>query len=139
MPVKALSKVSIARNGIGAFVLPCRRITLQYCNWGGSSQGMRDFLTQRLSKIAQQYPEIEFKVVRKSGHPILRGDYSNDKDKVVCVRNFNIDVVENKLKLLVNSTGSQLKKHKQNVESLNESVRGIWSPLHAHAESRYKI
>lgn len=51
MVVKAIARNSIGRNGVGAFVFPCRKITLQFCNWGGSSEGMRKFLTsKRLDK-----------------------------------------------------------------------------------------
>ncbi|GME73485.1 unnamed protein product [[Candida] boidinii] len=135
-----IPQVSKARNGVGAFVLPCKRITLQYCNWGGSSQGMRDFLRLRLKPFANSHPEVEFKVLQKPGfHPIIKGEYTNDLDKTICVRKWNIDIVENKLKLLVNSSGKKLYKPKQNVKSLNASVRGVWSPFHIDPNHRYKI
>ncbi|CDK24122.1 unnamed protein product [Kuraishia capsulata CBS 1993] len=155
----AIKAVSVARNGVGAFIRPCRKITLQYCNVGGSSQGLRDFLTQRLTKFATKYPEIEFQVALKRGHPIVRGLYSttmasnpailtNDSTKLadvhtnvktVCLRNLNIDNVENKLKLMVESSGNRLYKPKQAVQSLNQSVRGIWSPFHVDKDHRFKI
>ncbi|CCD22644.1 mitochondrial 54S ribosomal protein mL43 NDAI_0A04890 [Naumovozyma dairenensis CBS 421] len=139
MVVKAIPRVSIARNGVGAFIFPCKKITLQYCNWGGSSQGMRDFLmSKRLDKLAKQYPFIQFHVMKKSGHPILRAEYNNNREKVICVRNLNIDNVENKLKLLKDSSGDVLRKRTKNdnVETLNNSVRGVWSPIHAATRHR---
>lgn len=140
MPVKAIPKFSVARNGLGAFLLPCRRITLQFCNWGGSSKGIREFLKYRLPKVAAENPKIEFKIVKKSGHPVATGTYNKvDREKAICVRNLNIDEVENKIKLLLNSSGAQLKKHKQPVESLNVGVRGIWSPFHVNPTNRHKI
>ncbi|QLQ78821.1 hypothetical protein HG537_0B01690 [Torulaspora globosa] len=140
MVVKAVRQVSIARNGVGAFVFPCKKITLQYCNWGGSSQGMREFLTsKRLEKLGTQYPFIQFEVLRKSGHPLLRAQYNNGREKVICVKNLNIDNVENKLKLLKDSSGDILRRRAQNdnVESLNKSVRGVWSPI--HSSMRYRV
>lgn len=134
MTVRAIARSSLARNGVGEFVHPCQRITLQYCNWGGSSDGMRRLLrSRRLDKLAESNPQIEFHVLRKPGHPILRAQYSNGREKVICVRGMNIDVVENKLKLLRDSSGAILRHRtmNDNVESLNESVRGIWSALHA--------
>ncbi|QLL31309.1 hypothetical protein HG536_0B01720 [Torulaspora globosa] len=140
MVVKAVKQASIARNGVGAFVFPCKKITLQYCNWGGSSQGMREFLTsKRLEKLGSQYPFIQFEVLRKSGHPLLRAQYNNGREKVICVRNLNIDNVENKLKLLKDSSGEILRRRTKNdnVETLNKSVRGVWSPI--HASMRYRV
>ncbi|SCW01328.1 LAFE_0D10154g1_1 [Lachancea fermentati] len=142
MVVKVLKQSSIARNGVGAFIFPCKKITLQYCNWGGSSQGVRDFLTsKRLNLIAQKYPFIQFEVVKKSGHPLIRGHYTNGKEKVICVRNLNIDHVENKLKLLKDSSGEQLRDRVKNdyVETLNSSVRGVWSPMHVDPSMRHRV
>ncbi|CCE64934.1 hypothetical protein TPHA_0J01120 [Tetrapisispora phaffii CBS 4417] len=140
MVVKAISQSSVARNGVGAFVFPVKKITLQYCNWGGSSDGIRKFLvSSRLDKFAEKYPHIEFNILRKPGHPILRGEYTNGREKVICVRNLNPNDVENKLVLLKNSSGNILQKltRNDNVKSLNSSVRGVWSPL--HADSKYTI
>lgn len=54
------------------------------------------------------------------------------------MRNLNVDNVENKLKLLKDSSGDILRRRTKNdnVESLNSSVRGIWSPLHAAQKHR---
>ncbi|SCU82139.1 LADA_0C03246g1_1 [Lachancea dasiensis] len=142
MVVKALKQSSIARNGVGAYLFPCKKIVLQYCNWGGSSQGMRDFLSsKRLDLLAQKYREVEFNVLKQSGHPLLRAYYTNGREKVICVRNLNIDNVENKLKLLKDSSGEILHHRAANdyVESLNSSVRGVWSPMHQDASTRYKV
>lgn len=138
--INFIQQVSKARNGLGTFVLPCKKILITYCNFGGSSVGMRDFLRSRLKGFASQYPEIEFQVLEKPGfHPVIKGFYTNEKSKQICCRKWNADVIENKLKLLINSTGSKLKKPKQNVISLNSSVRGIWSPFHVDPSQRYKI
>ena len=92
-------------------------------------------------KWAEQYPQIQFEIVRKSGHPTIKGDYINGRDKVICVKNLNIDNVENKLKLLRDSSGEQLRHRtkNQNVETLNSSVRGIWSPLHVDPSVRHRV
>ena len=148
--INAIQQVSRARNGVGAFVLPCKRITISYCNFGGSSTGIRDFLRLRLASFAKQYPEVEFRVLEKPGkHPVLKGEYTTpntfsaegslDSVKQICVRKWNIDVVENKLKLLINSSGKKLSKPKHTVVSSNPSVRGIWSPFYVDPNHRYKI
>lgn len=103
---------------------------------------MRDFLaSKRLDILAKKYPQIEFNVLRKSGHPLVRAQYTNGREKVVCVRNLNIDNVENKLKLLKDSSGEILRHRVSNdyVDSLNTSVRGVWSPMHVDPSQRHKV
>lgn len=139
MPIKPIPRLPILRNGVGAFVLPCKRITLQFDKCGGSSKGLRDFLKKRLDQYASSNPKIEFKIVEKAGHPVIKGEYINGREKAICIRNLNIDNVQNKLNLLRESSGEQLRHTKSKVESLNESIRGIWSPLHVDPTKRHKI
>lgn len=134
MVVKAVKQVAFARNGVGAFVFPCKKITLQYCNWGGSSDGIRKFLTsKKMDEFAIANPYLQFDIMRKPGHPILRAEYTNGREKVICIRNLSTNVIEEKLKLLRDSSGDQLRRwtKNDNVRTLNNSVRGIWSPIHA--------
>ena len=151
--ISVLQQVSKARNGVGAFVLPCKRITMTYCNFGGSSAGMRDFLRMRLAKFAQQHPGVEIRVLEKPGkHPVITGEYATpnaamnagslkngNATKQICVRKWNIDVIENKLNILLNSSGKKLSKPKHTVVSENPSVRGIWSPFYVDPAHRFKI
>lgn len=142
MPVKAIPKTTLARNGIGAFVRPCYRVTLQYCNWGGSSQGMRDFLTHEkrsLAKFASENKDVFFEIKQQKGHPQLVLHYNNGKTQTVDVRNQNVSEITKKLWESVQRSGNDLFKFNQKVMSNNESVRGIWSPLHVAKENRHKI
>lgn len=41
MPITALRTVSKAQNGVGAFVLQCKRLDFHYCDWAGASKGMK--------------------------------------------------------------------------------------------------
>lgn len=127
-------------NGLGSFILQCKKITLRYCNWGGSSRGMRRFLENDLKKYVEKNPKLEFVIVKEHGHPILRGEYTNGKEKVICVRNMEPSKIEQKLNVLRDSSGAQLKPYRGNpVKSVNESVRGIWSPFHVEKPYRYKV
>lgn len=56
---------------------------------------------------------------------------ANERDKVICVRNLDASEVAGKVKLLLDSSGSKIKPLKRApVDSINPSVRGIWSPFH---------
>lgn len=60
MPVRAIKAISTSRvrlalkflffrgailtklqNGVGAFILQCKRLDFHYCDWAGSSKGMK--------------------------------------------------------------------------------------------------
>lgn len=140
MPVKAIPKISIARNGVGAFVQPCHRISIQYCNWGGSSHGIRQLLKNgQLNQIASSRPNIYFDVLKRKGHPQLKFYYNNDAVKEVDIRNLEQSEIVAKIAEHSQNSGNAPQKFNQRVLSLNESVRGIWSPMHTHKDNRHRI
>lgn len=142
MPVKAIPKVSLARNGVSSFVKPCYKINIQFCNWGGSSQGVRDFLTQsktNLSTFAQKNKDTMLEVTQKNGHPLLTFYYNNGVQSTVDVRNLSASELSKKLIEHSQKSGNSPFKFNHKVMSNNESVRGIWSPLHVAKENRHKI
>jgi len=137
MPVAPLRLVSKSQNGVGAFILQCKRLDFHYCDWAGSNKGMKSFLKHHLPAFAKANPQIEMSVSpRPHKHPIIRGTYINGREKVICVRNLEHNQILQKAELLRNSSGLRLKKLKKPVQSLNESVRGIFSPFHGEG---YKV
>ncbi|KAL7626043.1 39S ribosomal protein L51, mitochondrial [Parahypoxylon ruwenzoriense] len=133
MTVRALEKVSVGRNGIGAFILQCRKIDVHYCDYSGSSRGMNTFIKSQLSKFATKHPQIEFAVSpRPRKHPILIGHYINGKQKSICVKNLDSLQILKKVELLRDASGEKVKRVNKPVASINESVRGVWSPYHGN-------
>ena len=91
------------------------------------------FLTNLLPSFAAAHPQIEIHVSpRPHRHPVVRGKYINGREKAICVRNLEMHQVLRKTELLRDASGEKLRKVKGGrvVDSLNESVRGIWSPMH---------
>ncbi|CAN9226037.1 unnamed protein product [Alternaria alternata] len=132
MPVSAIKTVAKAQNGVGAFVLPCKSLTFHYCNWWGSSKGMNAFLKASLPAFAKRNPQIEISVSPRSRkHPVIIANYLNGAQRSICVKNLQNEGVREKAEMLRNSTGEKNRKlDGRPVKSLNESVRGIWSPFH---------
>ncbi|CAJ0645118.1 1473_t:CDS:2 [Entrophospora sp. SA101] len=97
--------VTIAKNGVGAFILPCRMIVFNYCERGGSSRGIVEYLKNRVIDFAKENPQIEIKISpRPSKHPVIRGVYLNNKEKDICVKNMKINEIEEKVQLLKDSS-----------------------------------
>jgi large subunit ribosomal protein L43 len=91
----------------------------------------RTFLKEQLPDFARANPQIEFRVApRPNQHPVIKGHYVNGGIKAVCVRNFEPKDIMDKVEYFKQSSGEKLKKQRKPVTSVNESVRGIWSPYH---------
>ncbi|MCJ1325153.1 39S ribosomal protein L51, mitochondrial [Thelotrema lepadinum] len=134
MPVAALEAVSTGRNGVGTFIHQCKRLDFHFCDWAGSSRGMNAFLTTHLPPLATSSASITFHVSpRPHAHPLIRGHYVNGATKSICVRNLSPSEILKKALLLRDSSGEKNRRVKGGrvVRSLNESVRGVWSAVHA--------
>ncbi|RDW88586.1 hypothetical protein BP6252_00618 [Coleophoma cylindrospora] len=131
MTVNAIRKATVGQNGVGAFVLQCKRLDFHYCDWAGSSKGMNSFLKNSLSRFAAANPSIEMTVSpRPRKHPVIIGHYINGRHKAICVRNLEKEQILKKAELLRDASGEKLKRVTKPVKSINESVRGVWSPFH---------
>ncbi|EFW19523.1 39S ribosomal protein L51, mitochondrial [Coccidioides posadasii str. Silveira] len=131
MPIQGVKALATGRNGVGAFILQCKRLDFHYCDWAGSSKGMNSFLRHALPKFAAENPQIEIRISpRPHKHPIIKGHYINGREKAICVRNLEKDQILQKATLLKEASGEKLKRVRNPVSSTNESVRGIWDPYH---------
>ncbi|KAJ9644941.1 uncharacterized protein PV06_08769 [Exophiala oligosperma] len=138
MVVQGVKAVSSSRNGLASFILQCKRLDLHYCDWAGSSRGMKSFLTSpMLADFTSRFPSTEFRVSpRPNKHPVLKAYYINGREKAVCVRNLEKEQILQKLEFLITNSGkkNELVRGKS-VVSTNEGVRGIWSPMHGGIKS----
>ncbi|KAJ4362574.1 39S ribosomal protein L51, mitochondrial [Neocucurbitaria cava] len=131
MPLSAIKTVAKPQNGVGAFILQCKRLDFHYCNWWGSSQGMNAFIKSSLPSFAKRNPQIEISVApRPRKHPVIIAHYINGAQRSICVKNLQNEGVREKAELLRDSNGEKNRKIGKPVASINESVRGIWDPFH---------
>ncbi|KAG1777405.1 thioredoxin-like protein [Suillus placidus] len=131
---------SYPANGHSAYLPQARKIVLEYCQNLPSSTNTRTFILNDLQRVAWQNPHVEFVVKQRNGHePIARGLYVNGRDKVIPLQEFEVNGVEKKVQLLLDSSGAKIKQLKKGriVESTTEAARGIWSGL--HVDTPFKI
>lgn len=135
-------------NGHAAFVPPVRKVVLEFCQHGPSSANTRRFIKHDIQRVARDNPHVEFVVKQRNGHePIARGFYGlslisvsstadpspvNGRDKVIPLQRLEVNGIERKVELILDSSGAKIKPLKKGriVESMSESVRGIWSGMH---------
>ncbi|KAI8320616.1 hypothetical protein GQ54DRAFT_312512 [Martensiomyces pterosporus] len=126
-----LIKPTAPKNGVGAFVFPCRKLVFNYCERSGSSKSMMEYLQTEAMKFAKENPQIEIVVQpRPSRHPIVRALYANGQQKTKCVRRCSADEIPEVVKSLRDHSGHKLRRWNRYVISDTPSVRGIYSPFH---------
>jgi len=124
---------SAPANGHAAFVPHARKVVLEFCQHLPSSANARIFISKDVERVARQNPHVEFVVKQRNGHePIVRGFYANGRDKVIPLQRLEVNGIERKVQLILESSGAKIKPLKRGrvVESSTESIRGIWSGLH---------
>ncbi|KAF9650682.1 hypothetical protein BDM02DRAFT_1288035 [Thelephora ganbajun] len=138
-PIFRASLRSTQANGHSAFIPQCRKVVFEYCNKWPSSANTRTFLLNHLQSVAKENPHVEFVVKqRNQKEPVVRGFYINNRDKVVPLNGFEVNGIQKKVQLLLDSSGAKIKPLKRRtVESTTESARGIWSGL--HVDQLFKI
>ncbi len=89
------------------------------------------FIKHVLPGFAASNPSIEFTVSpRPSRHPVIVGHYINGRNRAICVRSMEANLILRKAEMLRNLTGEKNKRTNKPVTSISESVRGVWSPYH---------
>lgn len=114
-------------------VVQLQKLTLKYCEYGGSSRAMREYLSNgKLVEWATQHPETAIEVKVANGHhPLVEGDYiSQAALHQVSVKNYESwrDVQE-VCQMLCDRSGRKIMKITQPVLTDTPSVQGVWTPF----------
>ncbi|KIK99900.1 hypothetical protein PAXRUDRAFT_30216 [Paxillus rubicundulus Ve08.2h10] len=120
-------------NGHTAFIPHVRKVVLEFCQHNPSSNNARIFISNDLDRVVRQNPHVEFVVKQRNGHePIARGFYANGRDKVIPLQRLEVNGIDRKVQLILDSSGAKIKALKKGriVESSTAAARGIWSGLH---------
>ncbi|KAL0063270.1 39S ribosomal protein L51, mitochondrial [Marasmius tenuissimus] len=138
-PVKSLLRGKLGSspsNGHTTFLPQIRKLVFEYCDKWPSSHNTRTYLLNHVESVARSNPHVEVVVRQRSQkEPIIRGFYLNNRDKVIGLKGLEVTGIEQKVQLLLDSSGAKIKPLKKTVESSTEAARGIWSGLHAERPS----
>lgn len=112
-------------------VFQLRLIKLQYCDWGGSSRGIRDlFKTELVEEFLDKNPHLVFEAYMKRGpHPYVYTQYINGWNRTISLRNLKPEEILQILERVRSQTGHSAWKHAgEKVISTNKSIQGPWRP-----------
>ncbi|KIM84640.1 hypothetical protein PILCRDRAFT_67494 [Piloderma croceum F 1598] len=135
-PIFRASLRSSPSNGLDAFIPQLRKMVFEYCETWPTSANMRTYILNHLEDVARQNPHCEIVVKnRPHGEPIVRGFYLNTRDKVIGLKDYEVNGIQKKVELLLDSSGAKIRplKGSRVVESTTEAARGIWSGMHVDA------
>ena len=111
-----------------------QKLVFQYCQYDGSSEGMRQLLsTGQLINWCKENPEINVETkVKRGRHPTLSALYLNTNERVVGVKNLSPEKIEGHMDILANSagkktTGKYSYRLSTPVDSNFPSIQGEWT------------
>ncbi|KAL3731402.1 54S ribosomal protein L51, mitochondrial [Eucalyptus grandis] len=105
-----------------------QKLIVSYCNWGGSSRGMRAFMESHLPAFKEVNPQLEVATELIRGqHPHLKAFYKNKNQRVICVKNMSPEDILLHATRLRNALGRKVVKLKTRHVTKHPSVQGTWT------------
>jgi large subunit ribosomal protein L43 len=114
-------------------VIQLKRLSLHYCEHGGSSRVVRDYLKSgRIVSWCQDHPDVYVKVnIRNGHHPFVQAQYKTGASQQVTAKTCTtVKSVEELMNMFYNRSGRKTSKAlPQSVQTQTPSIQGIWTPM----------
>ena len=110
-------------------VFQLKKLTVFFCDFGGSSAGVREALcSDKLNEFIQTNPQIELQFIcKRNHHPHIASSYINGYKKDVPLRNLAQEEVIDSLYGLRNQLGRKaFKVNGTRVMNSKQSIQGKW-------------
>lgn len=118
-------------------VTQLQKLTLKYCEHGGSSRALREYLANgQLAAWAAEHGDTAIHVqVRNGHHPVVHAEYLTGGGSTgvlhqISVKNYKRwQDVEEVCQLLANRSGRKITKITTPVLTDTPSIQGVWTPF----------
>eukprot|EP00962_Isochrysis_galbana_P020622 scaffold6021_cov117-Isochrysis_galbana.AAC.19 len=103
-----------------------RKLLIKYCDYGGSSAGVRDWIQTQLIPFGKANPHLEIIASRSPGrHPHVQARYLADGDKSLSLKNLSYKQVSMRIQFLRDARPVRLSKWDKPFRT-TPSVQGEW-------------
>eukprot|EP01084_Bolivina_argentea_P172115 298160_1 len=117
-----------------------KRLVIRFCDWGGSSTGVRDFISKELVDLAKSKQHVEFVTeIRRNRHPFIRGEYVEGRSRTIGVKNQQPAALYKVVQGLLDTTGRPVERLSKPIVSRLHSIQGIWDPEVEYATMKTEI
>mmetsp|Transcript_53795 Transcript_53795/g.114286 ORF Transcript_53795/g.114286 Transcript_53795/m.114286 type:complete len:134 (-) Transcript_53795:326-727(-) len=120
-----------------------RKLSIRYCEHGGSSNTVRNYLQQspHIIDFAKANPHVRIIVKPRNGHhPYIQGDYITGQAKQICVKNTTEKRLREVFNMLKNTSGRKIVRlGGLAVRGDCPSIQGVWTPMLSLKESSFDI
>ena len=113
-------------------VFQLQKLKLYYCEHGGSSRAVRDYLASgRIVDWARDHPHVDIQVRLRNGkHPFVEAEYKTQAAAhQICVKNSTPKDIAQTLDKLHNRSGRKIKKLSKPIYTATPSIQGVWTPM----------
>jgi len=116
-------------------------LRIAYCNYGGSSESVREFISSgKIVEFARQNSSVHVVGELRNGkHPYIKAEYLTGFDKQVCVKNVSLKRILEVIHMLNNSSGRKIKRIEESTQTDKPSIQGVWTPMLDIAQKEFKI
>ncbi|KAH7104714.1 thioredoxin-like protein [Auriculariales sp. MPI-PUGE-AT-0066] len=109
-PIARAALRSTSSNGSAIFIPQIRRLVFEYCDVFATSSRTRSYIFKHIEQLARDNPHVEIVIRQRTGRPpIIRGLYLNGRDKVIELTNLEPLSIQQKVQLLLDSSGAPIK------------------------------
>jgi len=117
------------------------KLRLVYCEHGGSSRSIRDYLSSRkVIDFASVNPSVQVIAQLRNGkHPYVKAEYLTGSDKQVCIKNETMERVERVVQMLNDTSGRKITKINGPVRTHKPTIQGVWTPMLDIANTKFDI
>lgn len=120
-----------------------QRLYIRYCEHGGSSASVREYLSssRHLIAFATDNPDVKIIVKPRNGHhPHIEGHYVNGASKQICVRSADEKRIRTVFDMLRNTSGRKIVRlGGLAVRGDCASIQGVWTPMLNLGEKKFDI
>lgn len=90
-------------------VRQCKELLIRYSDRDGSSRGVIEWMKANIVRFAESNPEMQIKTeIKRNRHPIIRGVYVNGNNKTICIKNEDVEGVNEQILHLRNQIGRRV-------------------------------